>query len=117
MENRTVKAFDFAADVVKQFLTLAIAIITFTTTFSVEAAPGKVTYPAMLLYLAWAFYCLSIFSGLFALAKMATLLEPAYGVKSPSIYGGIATRAAFTQIVLFTAGIVCMLLFGYLRHI
>lgn len=112
MEQRTIKAFELASEVVKQFLTIAIAILTVTATFAVAIRNEFLFCSKLILVSSWVAYLISIILGLFSLMKLTTIMEPEYGVKNPSIKGGIAAKAVFWQIITFAFGLVLTVSFG-----
>lgn len=112
MEQRKIKAFEFAVGVVKQFLTIAIAIIAVTATFSATIINEFSLCSKLILVSSWIAYLMSIILGLFSLMKLTTIMEPEYGIKSPSIKGGIAAKAVLWQIILFGLGLILTFLFG-----
>jgi hypothetical protein len=71
MEERSKKAFDFAADLTKQLITLSTGIVTITLLFSKDLAG-----PRELAVLAWVFYLLSTLFGLWALMALTGTLAP-----------------------------------------
>jgi hypothetical protein len=103
--ERGTKAVDFAADVVKQLLTLSTGILALTITFATDIVGDRET-PTVLLGISWIAYILSILFGLWALFAMTGELEqlPAKGNnqgQEPSIRGRNVTLPAILQIVTF----------------
>ncbi|HEY9007886.1 MAG TPA: hypothetical protein VIM75_17220 [Ohtaekwangia sp.] len=76
MEETQKKAFDFAADLTKQLITLSTAIITLTVTFSKDII-GKIdSSNRYLLLLSWVFFIISILLGLLTLMALTGNLDP-----------------------------------------
>lgn len=76
MEENQKKAFDFAADLTKQLITLSTAIITLTVTFSKDIVGGVNHSLLYLLIGTWATYILSILLGLSTLGALTGNLDP-----------------------------------------
>ena len=68
-----IKSFDFAADVAKQLITLATAIITVMITFSKDILGTNSHYIAWLLS-SWILFLLSIVFGIFTLMALTGVL-------------------------------------------
>jgi len=104
--ERGTKAVDFAADVVKQLLTLSTGILALTITFATEIVGDRET-PTALLGISWVVYILSMLFGLWALFAMTGELEQLPRgndqVEEPSIRGRNVTLPAVLQIVTFLA--------------
>jgi len=71
MNDRQKKAFDFAADLTKQLITLSTGIVTITLLLSKD-----LTAPRWLAVAAWTFYLLSTVFGLWALMALTGTLAP-----------------------------------------
>jgi hypothetical protein len=71
MDEREKKAFDFAADLSKQLITLSTGIVTITLLLSKDIAE-----PRAIAVAAWAFYLLSTLCGLWALMALTGTLAP-----------------------------------------
>ncbi len=76
MEENKKKAFDFAADLTKQLITLSTAIITLSVTFSKDIVGGINDSLVYLLIGTWAIYIVSIFLGLSTLGALTGNLDP-----------------------------------------
>lgn len=114
--ERGTKAVDFAADVVKQLLTLSTGILALTITFATDIVGDRKT-PTVLLGISWIAYILSILLGLWALLAMTGELEqlPARRsgqVEEPSIRGRNVTLPAILQIVAFVAATAFIATYG-----
>jgi hypothetical protein len=105
-DERTKKAFDFAADTTKQLITLAVGIIALTITFSkdfVRAVPEDVRIFAML---AWGAYGFSIVAGIGTLMAMTGTLEPMPGQSfAASIRGWNVRLPSMIQVLTFVVGL------------
>lgn len=101
------KAFDFASEVVKQQLTLAVGIFALTLTFLKDVVPAHTD--TTLLKVAWIGYVLSVFFGLLTLMALAGVLGAgtAGGIYSPSV-----RRFAGLQAVVFFLALGLTLAFG-----
>jgi hypothetical protein len=71
MDERQKKAFDFAADLTKQLITLSTGIVTITLLLSKDLIG-----PRWLAVAAWTFYLLSTVFGLWALMALTGTLAP-----------------------------------------
>lgn len=76
MEEQQKKAFDFAADVTKQLITLSTAIITITITFSKEMINFTDAPVKWCLLMAWVLYILTVFFGIWTLMALTGNLQP-----------------------------------------
>jgi hypothetical protein len=76
MEENEKKAFDFAADLTKQLMTFATAILAFTATFGKEAAPNAPWYQKWCVIGSWVFYIFSIACGVLTLMALTGNLDP-----------------------------------------
>jgi uncharacterized membrane protein (DUF485 family) len=76
MEEHQKKAFDFAADLTKQLITLSTGIIALTVTFSKDIMGGVDQENRYLLLLSWIFFVLSLFFGLLTLMALTGNLDP-----------------------------------------
>ncbi|MEL7980179.1 hypothetical protein E0L35_05905 [Halomonas sp. ATBC28] len=106
MEEKTQKAFDFAADLVKQLITLSTAIIALTVTFAKDIFAENGDCFSGWLVAAWITYFLSIIFGVWALMALTGTLDPPKN-KSPSlsIQGGNCRLPTGLQILAFLMGI------------
>jgi hypothetical protein len=114
MTDKRSKAFDFAADVAKQFITLSTGILALTITFAKEIGGGPSQGAPLLLGLSWVLYLLSILGGVWTLMALTGELEPVRGTESPSIRRGNVLIPALVQIVTFAfaTGLVITYAFG-----
>src|ERR1700690_1310313 len=112
MDEASKKAFDFAADLTKQLITVASAIVTLTVTFSKDTPAPARTWA----YAAWSFFLLSILLGFGALMCMTGELQPkkdkGVGKANPSIWKGNVTAFSAAQIVVFLVAISLTAWFG-----
>ena len=76
MEENQTKAFDYAADLTKQLMTFATAILAFTATFGKEAGPNAPCYLKWCVIGSWVFYILSIACGVLTLMALTGNLDP-----------------------------------------
>jgi hypothetical protein len=112
MDEPTKKAFDFAADVTKQLITVASAIVTVTVTFSKDTPVPARDWA----YGAWSCFLVSILLGFGALMCMTGELQPkvnnGVGKQNPSVWKGNITFFSATQIFVFLVGICLTAWFG-----
>ncbi|GAT63506.1 hypothetical protein [Paludibacter jiangxiensis] len=77
MKENEKKAFDFAADVTKQLITLSTAIITITITFSKDIISNFENNPAKdYLLWAWILFIATVFFGIWTLLALTGSLQP-----------------------------------------
>lgn len=88
MNEREKKAFDFAADLTKQLITLSTGIVTITLLFSKD-----LTGPRTLAVWAWTFYLLSTICGLWALMALTGTLAPLTSSKKTHVGGKLSSSA------------------------
>jgi RNase P/RNase MRP subunit p29 len=105
----TKKAFDFAADSVKQLIGLATAFVAFTITFVKDLVPQADVH---FLWSSWLLFGISAGLGLACLLALTGQLGAAK-TREPDInYGGVRLLAA-SQILLFLVGLGLAIIFGY----
>jgi hypothetical protein len=90
------KAFDAAAEVVKQLITLATAVLALTVTFAKDITRNTMAHRTVLL-IAWIVYLLSLAGGIWTLMALAGSL----GQGEQSIYGWNIKLPAGFQIASF----------------
>ncbi|MBL8182152.1 MAG: hypothetical protein JNL64_11155 [Blastocatellia bacterium] len=125
MDERSAKAFDFAADVSKQLITLATGIIAFTVTFNkdlLNTTPSSVNHTSVKFIVgAWGLYLLSIFCGLVSLFGLTGELQPhskkldddADGMDtSPNLSNPFVKWGTICQLALFGFATLVVLAFG-----
>lgn len=106
MEENIKKAFDFAADLIKQLITLSTAIIALTVTFAKDIFPESGDCFLDWLVAAWIAYFLSIFFGVWALMALTGTLDPLNANnRGLSIQGGNCRLPTGLQILAFLAGL------------
>lgn len=118
--KREEKAFDFAADVTKQQLTLSTAVITLTITFSNQLLQGVPSGTRHILLMAWGAYVLSILAGLITLMMLtgtlglskSALREAGKKSEAISIYRVPVRIFAASQVVLFFVATSLTVLYG-----
>lgn len=76
MKENQKKAFDFAADVTKQLITLSTAIITITITFSKDIVNFVDTSVKNYLLWAWILFIATVFFGIWTLLALTGNLQP-----------------------------------------
>ncbi|MGA3295415.1 MAG: hypothetical protein ABSE45_15715 [Candidatus Acidiferrales bacterium] len=92
MNERQKKAFDFAADLTKQLITLSTGIVTITLLLSKDFFG-----PRLLAVAAWAFYLFSTVFGLWALMALTGTLAPVRTRKARRNASGTSTSSASTD--------------------
>lgn len=113
MDESTKKAFDFAADITKQLITVASAIVTVTVTFSKDT-PAEARSWA---YTAWGFFIVSILCGFATLQSLTGQLQPNPNVPrsataTPTIWKGKIRFFSAAQIIIFVIAIAFTAWFG-----
>ncbi|HEX7286538.1 MAG TPA: hypothetical protein VF532_10165 [Candidatus Angelobacter sp.] len=109
MEERIKKAFDFAADLTKQLITLATGMIALTISFQKEILGGHLDGGAKsMMKAAWALYIFSLFCGIWMLMALTGSLEPKSTQENyvPSIRGANAVLPSVLQILAFLTALV-----------
>ncbi|HEV2354330.1 MAG TPA: hypothetical protein VGR89_08805, partial [Puia sp.] len=76
MDETQKKAFDFAADLTKQLMIFATAILAFTATFGKDAGPNPPGYIKWCVVGSWVCYILSIACGILTLMALTGNLDP-----------------------------------------
>ena len=114
MDESLKKAFDFAADLAKQLITLATGIITITITFAKDFLPRGATPDAKRWAMcAWYAFLISIVCGVWTLMALTGTLEQKTGTTRPiSIRGANVTMPAALQILFFLAGLLLTIAFA-----
>jgi hypothetical protein len=111
MEKETEKAFDFAADLTKQLITLAAGIITVTVTFSTDVPDLSRRWA----FAAWLAFLISVISGLVTLMSLTGNLQLSRTTKAePNIYDTKITWPSRIQVFAFLLGVVLTMAFGYI---
>lgn len=112
MDDRIKKAFDFAQESTKQFITLSSGIIALTVTFSKDLIGSVPSSVRVLALWSWGFFLVSVFFGLWTLLALTGTLEPVKGPVNPSIRGKNITIPSALQILTFFVGLVLTVVFG-----
>lgn len=108
--ERIGKAFQFAQETTKQFITLATAIVAFTVTFLKEIAGVDAGRAVYVVEVAWFFYLASILFGMVTLMALAGNLERGPG--TPSIYRRNVAVPSILQVATFFVATVLTVVFG-----
>jgi hypothetical protein len=109
MEKQTEKAFDFAADLTKQLITLAAGIITVTVTFSTDV-PDLSRWWA---FAAWAVLLASAGGGIVTLMSLTGQLQLSRKDNvEPNIYDKKITWPSRFQVFAFMIGVLLTMQFG-----
>jgi ABC-type uncharacterized transport system permease subunit len=112
MNKSDEKAFDFAADVTKQLITLASAILTITVTFSKDTPVDARAWA----FAAWIAFILSITFGIVVLqtltAELQPKIQPATGNQTPSIWNRAIRSFSTLQIAAFLIAVGLTINFG-----
>lgn len=107
------KAFDFAADVSKQLITLSTAIITVTITFSKDVLEGGVENRYWLLA-AWVAFIITIMCGIWTLMALTGSLEPiSNNENGTSINGKNVRLPAILQVLSFIVALSLTITYGF----
>jgi len=108
MNPKIEKSFDFAADLVKQLITLSTAVIAITITFAKDIIGVASSGNNFLLVSAWVSFFLTILFGVWALMALTGTLEPLSNkseINPPSIRGLNCTLPITFQILSFLIAI------------
>ena len=115
MDEQTKKAFDFAADITKQLITVAAAIVTLTVTFSKDT-PAEARSWA---FGAWCVFVASILFGFLSLMSLTAELQPkpagtaaAAGNAAPSIWKKKIVVFSILQMAAFLIAVGLSAYFG-----
>ena len=114
MDEPLKKAFDFAADLAKQLITLATGIITITITFAKDFLPREATPDAKRWAMcAWCAFLISIVCGVWMLMALTGTLDQKPGKSYPiSTRGSNVTIPAALQVLFFLAGLLLTIVFA-----
>jgi hypothetical protein len=127
MEEYQKKAFDFAADLTKQLITLSTAIITLTVTFSKDIVGNAPARDHWWLLISWVAFIISILFGILTLMGLTGNLDPTASkqkkdngtfavVKQEPILTVTSSNVTWTakiQIITFLIALVCTGWYGY----
>lgn len=105
MDERRIKAFEFASESAKQLVTLAAAILVLTITLIKETGLSD------LLKVAWVLYLLSIIAGVWRLAALTGKLDGAED-STPSTRATMIRIPAALQTISFIVATVLLVYFG-----
>jgi hypothetical protein len=100
------KSWDVLTDFLKTIITISIAFITFTATFSENLYNPKIESIPLFLLLSWIGNIITIFLAMFSVAKISSFL---YDAKKPNIPVGLSNISFFVlliSIILFLAFII-----------
>jgi hypothetical protein len=121
MDERTVKAFEFAGETTKQLLALATGTLALTITFAKDVLGGVSTLGTWLLAISWVLYLLSLCAGIMTFQCMTGVLgaapspPPKPGETAgpvPSIYSPNIKVTAVAQGLLFLVATLLMVSFA-----
>jgi|SRR5215469_11935329 len=114
MDESLKKAFDFAADLAKQLITLSTGIVTVTITFAKDFLPKEATLEAKRWAIfAWYAFFASIVCGVWTLMALTGTLDQKPGnTIRISIRGGNVVVPASLQILLFLSGMLLAIFFA-----
>jgi hypothetical protein len=115
VSDEITKAFDFAADLCKQLITLATGIIALTITFFKDVAPTGSENARSWLFWSWAIFLISVVAGILHLMALTGILDQT-GAKKPepiTIRCGSATLFSRIQIVSFGLALILTTVFGF----
>jgi hypothetical protein len=115
IDERTKKAFDFAADLVKQIMTLSTAVVTVTATaaqFVFTNTPAGAIY---WMIWSWFIFLASIILGILGLMSLTGSLDPIgrnTNTPPPTIYDGKARFFIGGQIITFGVALLLVVIFS-----
>lgn len=122
ISEETKKSFDFAADLVKQILTLSTGVITITVAAArfvfVDASSQGMDY----MFCAWILFSISIVFGILGLMSLTGNLvrpgtqEDGVTAAEPDIYNGVSTLLIGIHLIAFFFGILLVVAFAYTAH-
>jgi hypothetical protein len=122
MSEELSKAFDFAQETTKQFITLATGILALTLTFLKDVASSAPAGTRSYLQWGWAVYIASILFGVLAMMSLAGNLERPGEKKiegedrkvplTPSIYRGNIVLFESLQVLTFLIATILVVIFG-----
>ena len=111
LDQRTAKAFDFAADVAKQLITLVTAVFGTTVAFAKDIVPHTSAYQRGLLTAGWVLLLLSLLAGVAVLMQLTGQLgSSSPALERPTIYRASIRRAMAAQAVLFLLGLIAIMI-------
>jgi hypothetical protein len=112
-----IKAFEMAAESLKQVLAYSTAVLTLTVTFAGDKLMGASTKIPRGLIVSWCLYLASIAAGIWTLNALTGELAIS---RPPNLYRANITIPAFGTYVSFLLGLVATVLAGYqslkIRH-
>ena len=109
MTDEIKKAFDFAADLTKQLITLATGIIGLTITFTKDFVRNAPASAHVFAYWAWYLFLLSIALGILTLSTLTGNLARK---TNPTPYASNSTFFSILQFLTFGAGLVLTVIFA-----
>jgi hypothetical protein len=104
-------AYGFASEKTKQLITLSIAVITVTISFSKDIVGGVAAWTVLLLAGAWILYLSSVIFGVQLLGRFAARLT-AEPINADSLNSTDICIPARRQVRCFLAGVVLTVAFG-----
>lgn len=118
MDEARKKAFDLAAEVHKQLITLATAIITITISFSKDVFGGGQN-PIALVKIAWVLYLASILFGIMSLMAITGTLDEDRRLRDggfPSLKDGSIRRLARIHVISFLLATLFIISYGFMAR-
>lgn len=112
MMERDKKAYELAAETVKQILALATAVLALTVTLQKEILPGHLRYTWCILLVSWICFLASIAFGIQTLRWLVTKMYGPDDVRMPAIGDPDIARAAKWHVFSFLAGLIVLILFA-----
>lgn len=111
-DERIKKAFDFAADLTKQLITLATGMIALTITFNKDFLGSSQNADKGLAYSAWYWFLASIFFGIFTLCALTGNLDAKDKSKTPWIFAPNIIIFSIPQFITFFVGMWLTILYA-----
>lgn len=112
VDERLQKAFDFAADLTKQLISLATGIIALTITFNKDFLRVPQNAPRSLAYWSWYCFLASIATGILTLACLTGNLDQKDKSKELTVYAPNVVAFSVLQFLTFGAGLLLTVLFA-----
>lgn len=115
MSDRDKKAYELAADVVKQILGLATAIVAVTATLLKDVISVHVPLSWTVIVGAWTLLIISIGFGIRTLQWLATNMWGPDDVRLPQLNDANLVRAARIHVATFVVALILLAIFGMIE--
>jgi hypothetical protein len=112
MSERDKKAYDLAAEVVKQILGLSTAIVGISATLLKTVLPVRLPLSVVVIVAAWTSLIISIVYGISTLRWLTTKMFGPDDVRLPSLADPDIVKSARVHIATFVTALILLALFG-----